>query len=466
MLAAPSGSATGERGAQPSSRSNAKAAIMGSRGSKRALAMVCGAGWNPATEPKKRPGSSHAEAMQHNARCAGPAVQFDAKGASKTAASGHEGPNVPLAPPARRPLAPPPNRPCSSATLVAAEAALVAAKATVAVAANLRVAGARGADSPQSGGRSPPPDQAAEQAVIAAEADDRDGLGRVPPGGAPAKEPAEAGAIGEAAVLAPAADAPAGILPAACVQRGGAAASGAAAERGSGERTAAPEAAAEGEAAGAEAEASAGSTVASDTDYSYLRSSAKARAAAAAEAEPEAAEPGPAAEPVAASAPAGAEGARAEAPAEAPAAPPSLSSDASPAAAAADATSGLSQYERERLRNIEKNGEKLVELGLQESAEQREAERQRAAESQRQRREARALQEAARHAEREAHRREGSKRLAAQEEERRTCLTGLPRAECSSAVLQMFTPGPLSRAGNVLTVPYPQKCSDSVLTAF
>ena len=80
------------------------------------------------------------------------------------------------------------------------------------MAANLRVAGARGADSPQSGGRSPPPDQAAEQAVIAAEADDREGLGRVPPGGAPAKEPAEAGAIGEAAVLVPAADAPAAIL--------------------------------------------------------------------------------------------------------------------------------------------------------------------------------------------------------------------------------------------------------------
>ena len=33
-------------------------------------------------------------------------------------------------------------------------------------------------------------------------------------------------------------------------------------------------------------------------------------------------------------------------------------------------------------------------------------------------------------------------------------------------ILQMFTLGPLSRAGNVLTVPYPQKCSDSVLTAF
>ena len=69
------------------------------------------------------------------------------------------------------------------------------------MAANLRVAGSRGADSPQSGGRSSRPDQAAEQAVIAAEAD---GLGRVLPGGAPAKEPAEAGAIGEAAVLVPA----------------------------------------------------------------------------------------------------------------------------------------------------------------------------------------------------------------------------------------------------------------------
>ena len=35
------------------------------------------------------------------------------------------------------------------------------------------------------------------------------------------------------------------------------------------------------------------------------------------------------------------------------------------------------------------------------------------------------------------------------------------------AVLQMFTLRPLSgSAGNVLTVPYPQKCSDSVLTAF
>ena len=86
------------------------------------------------------------------------------------------------------------------------------------MAADLYVAGARGADSPQSGGRLPRPEQAAEQAVIAAEADDRDGLGRVPPCGAPAKEPAEAGAIGEAAVLVPAADAPAAILHQ-CIER-------------------------------------------------------------------------------------------------------------------------------------------------------------------------------------------------------------------------------------------------------
>ena len=192
-----------ERGAQPSSRSNAKAVIMGPRGSKRALAMVCGAGWNPATEPKKRPGSSHAEAPQHNLRCAGPAVQLDAKGASKTAASGHARPNVPLAPPPRRSLAPPPNGPCSSATL-AAETALVAAKAiATAVAARLNVGSAA---SPQPGRRSPCPGQAAEQAVPAAEADQRDGLERAPPppGAAPAKEPAKAGAIGEAVALAPA----------------------------------------------------------------------------------------------------------------------------------------------------------------------------------------------------------------------------------------------------------------------
>ena len=60
-----------------------------------------------------------AETPQHKAQCAGPAVQVDAKAASKTAASGHARPNVPLAPPPRRSLAPPPNGPCSSATLAA-----------------------------------------------------------------------------------------------------------------------------------------------------------------------------------------------------------------------------------------------------------------------------------------------------------------------------------------------------------
>jgi len=144
-----------------------------------------------------------AETPQHKAQCAGPAVQVDAKAASKTAASGHARPNVPLAPPPRRSLAPPPNGPCSSATL-AAETALVAAKATAtAVAARLNVGSAA---SPQPGRRSPCPGQAAEQAVPAAEADQRDGLERAPPppGAAPAKEPAKAGAIGEAVALAPA----------------------------------------------------------------------------------------------------------------------------------------------------------------------------------------------------------------------------------------------------------------------
>ena len=95
-----------------------------------------------------------AETPQHKAQCAGPAVQVDAKAASKTAASGHARPNVPLAPPPRRSLAPPPNGPCSSATL-AAETALVAAKATAtAVAARLNVGSAA---SPQPGRRSPCP---------------------------------------------------------------------------------------------------------------------------------------------------------------------------------------------------------------------------------------------------------------------------------------------------------------------
>ena len=140
-----------------------------------------------AEEAAARP--QQAETPQHKAQCAGPAVQVDAKAASKTAASGHARPNVPLAPPPRRSLAPPPNGPCSSATL-AAETALVAAKAiATAVAARLNVGSAA---SPQPGRRSPCPGQAAEQAVPAAEADQRDGLERAPPplGAAPAKEPA------------------------------------------------------------------------------------------------------------------------------------------------------------------------------------------------------------------------------------------------------------------------------------
>ena len=87
---------------------------------------------------------------------------------------------------------------------LAAETALVAAKAiATAVAARLNVGSAA---SPQPGRRSPCPGQAAEQAVPAAEADQRDGLERAPPppGAAPAKEPAKAGAIGEAVALAPA----------------------------------------------------------------------------------------------------------------------------------------------------------------------------------------------------------------------------------------------------------------------
>ena len=157
---------------------------------------------SPAPQPMKklRAGSSHADPPLRIGQSASPAVQSGTHAAPTTAASGRARPNA-LAPPPRRPFPSPPDRPPSSAT-DAANTALLAAQATAAtVAANLRVAGARGADSPQSGGRSSRPDQAAEQAVIAAEAD---GLGRVLPGGAPAKEPAEAGAIGEAAVLVPA----------------------------------------------------------------------------------------------------------------------------------------------------------------------------------------------------------------------------------------------------------------------
>ena len=191
---------------------NADVATMLRKGqSKRGHALVGfhAAAASPAPPMKKlRAGSSHADPPLRIGQSASPAVQSGTHAAPTTAASGRARPNA-LAPPPRRPFPSPPDRPPSSAT-DAANTALLAAQATAAtVAANLRVAGARGADSPQSGGRSSRQDQAAEQAVIAAEAD---GLGRVLPGGAPAKEPAEAGAIGEAAVLVPAADAPAAIL--------------------------------------------------------------------------------------------------------------------------------------------------------------------------------------------------------------------------------------------------------------
>ncbi|EOD41511.1 hypothetical protein EMIHUDRAFT_193831 [Emiliania huxleyi CCMP1516] len=72
----------------------------------------------------------------------------------------------------------------------------------------LRIGQSASPATPQTRRFSPPKQQQqqwqrifASLAVIAAEAD---GLGRVLPGGAPAKEPAEAGAIGEAAVLVPA----------------------------------------------------------------------------------------------------------------------------------------------------------------------------------------------------------------------------------------------------------------------
>ena len=192
---------------------NADVATMLRKGqSKRGHALVGfhAAAASPAPQPMKklRAGSSHVDPPLRIGQSASPAVQSGTHAAPTTAASGRARPNA-LVPPPRRPFPSPPDRPPSSAT-DAANTALLAAQATAAtVAANLRVAGARGADSPQSGGRSSRPDQAAEQAVIAAEAD---GLGRVLPGGAPAKEPAEAGAIGEAAVLVPAADAPAAIL--------------------------------------------------------------------------------------------------------------------------------------------------------------------------------------------------------------------------------------------------------------
>ncbi|EOD05050.1 hypothetical protein EMIHUDRAFT_259370 [Emiliania huxleyi CCMP1516] len=69
----------------------------------------------------------------------------------------------------------------------------------------LRIGQSASPATPQTRRFSPPKQQQqqwqrifASLAVIAAEAD---GLGRVLPGGAPAKEPAEAGAIGEAALI-------------------------------------------------------------------------------------------------------------------------------------------------------------------------------------------------------------------------------------------------------------------------
>ena len=163
---------------------------------------------SPAPQPMKklRAGSSHVDPPLRIGQSASPAVQSGTHAAPTTAASGRARPNA-LAPPPRRPFPSPPDRPPSSAT-DAANTALLAVHATAAaVAAPIRVAGARGLASSQSGGRSSLARTRRRAGYLAAEADDRDGLGRVPPCGAPAKEPAEAGAIGEAAVLAPAADA-------------------------------------------------------------------------------------------------------------------------------------------------------------------------------------------------------------------------------------------------------------------
>ena len=144
-----------------------------------ALARCHAAAMSPAPQPMKKPraGSSHVDPPLRNGQSASPAVQSDTNAAPKTAASGRARPNALAAPP-RRPFPSPPNRPPSFAT-DAANTALLAVHATAAaVAATIRVAGARCAASSQSGGRSPRPDQAAEQVVIAAEAD---GLRRVPP---------------------------------------------------------------------------------------------------------------------------------------------------------------------------------------------------------------------------------------------------------------------------------------------
>ena len=119
---------------------------------------------SPAPQPMKklRAGSSHVDPPLRIGQSASPAVQSGTHAAPTTAASGRARPNA-LAAPSRRPFASPPNRPPSSAT-DAANTALLADHATAAaVAAPIRVAGARGLASSQSGGRSSRPDQAASR---------------------------------------------------------------------------------------------------------------------------------------------------------------------------------------------------------------------------------------------------------------------------------------------------------------
>ena len=136
---------------------------------------------SPAPQPMKklRAGSSHVDPPLRIGQSASPAVQSGTHAAPTTAASGRARPNALAAPP-RRPFASPPNRPPSSAT-DAANTALLAVHATAAaVAAPIRVAGARGLASSQSGGRSSLARTRRRAGYLAAEADDRDGLGRVP----------------------------------------------------------------------------------------------------------------------------------------------------------------------------------------------------------------------------------------------------------------------------------------------
>ena len=164
----------------------------------------------PAPQPMKKPraGSSHVDPPLRNGQSASPAVQSDTNAAPKTAASGRARPNALAAPP-RCPFASPPNRPPSSAT-DAANTALLADHATAAaVAAPIRVAGAHGLASSQSGGRLPRgPGGRAGGLARAGAAWRRAG-----------KAACKGGAIGEAAALAPAADAPAACLPATCAQQ-------------------------------------------------------------------------------------------------------------------------------------------------------------------------------------------------------------------------------------------------------